>query len=281
MTPERIELAEFADRVEIGAVQRGPNGPRTADLTPKQLPVRLSAPLGSRSVIDAGSGRRVLQQGPSPGEPACPAMPEPSEFDRLTRNREQEGLPSDPDTVRERLAHGGAPTAAEERWLERQAALLPNRAVEHYLLAHREEFAGEFLPGRFPQEPRIVYRFTRNAARHAAAIKRLVKHPAAVRTETVTYTLRQLDALADQIRRDADLQGGFFDGYGRAGFFFKGTEVPISEGVVRVHVVTTRTDAALYFAARYGPLVRADVVGDRYECADSLFFSPRTASAGS
>ena len=277
VTPERIELAEFADRVEIGAVQRGPNGGRTLDLTRKQLPVRLSAPLGSRSVIDAGSGRRVRQQGQSPREPACPADPEPSAFERLTRERDQDGLPSDPDTVRERLAHGGTPTAAEERWLERQAALRPNRAVKRYLRAHREEFAGEFLPGRFPQEPRIVYRFTGSAARHAAAIQRLVEHPEAVRTETVTYTLRQLDALADQIRRDADLQGGFFDGYGRAGFFFAGTEVPISEGVVRVQVVTTRTDAARYFAARYGPLVRAEVVGDRYECTESLFFSPRTA----
>jgi hypothetical protein len=68
VTPERIELTEYPDRVEIGVVQRGPTMVRTADLVSHELAVRLSEPLGARAVIDAGSGRRVPQQGPSPGK---------------------------------------------------------------------------------------------------------------------------------------------------------------------------------------------------------------------
>ena len=33
-----------------------------------------------------------------------------------------------------------------------------------------------------------------------------------------------------------------------------------------MNVRTPRTDAAAYFAARYGPLVAVEVVGDRFEC---------------
>ena len=34
-------------------------------------------------------------------------------------------------------------------------------------------------------------------------------------------------------------------------------------------MVTTRTDATAYFAARYGPLVRVEVVGDRFDRLDA------------
>ena len=33
-----------------------------------------------------------------------------------------------------------------------------------------------------------------------------------------------------------------------------------------VALITRRADHAAYFQARYGPLVRTDVVGDRFEC---------------
>ena len=35
-----------------------------------------------------------------------------------------------------------------------------------------------------------------------------------------------------------------------------------------LNVRTPRTDATAYFAARYGPLVAVEVVGDRFECRD-------------
>jgi hypothetical protein len=122
---------------------------------------------------------------------------------------------------------------------------------------------------RFPQPRSIVYRFTRDAARHEAAIKRLVSHPDRVRTATVAYTLRQLQALADQVRRDLFALHGFLDGYGDAGFLVRRVEVEAADGVVDVEVVSARADAAAYFAARYGPLVRVAVAGDRHECSDS------------
>ena len=254
--------------MEVGAVQTGPNGMRTADLQPKELTVKLRVPLGERPVIDRGSGLRLRQDGPDPGGPACPPFRELSDFEQLTRERESLGLPSDPATVRARLANRGEPTPAERRYLESRAELTPTRAVEHYLLVHRDEYGGDVIDGLFPETPRIVYRFTRNIEQHEAALKRLVRHPDRVSTALVGFTVRQLLLLDDQIRRDAHLHNTFFDGYGDAGFYLKRTEWNTREGVVRLEVVTTRADAAAYFANRYGPLIRVDVVGDRDECAD-------------
>ena len=58
-TFDRYELVEHDDRVEIGIVEQGPNGPRTADYVEQEATVVLSRPLGSRHVIDATTGKRV------------------------------------------------------------------------------------------------------------------------------------------------------------------------------------------------------------------------------
>jgi hypothetical protein len=58
-TFDRYELAEYDDRVEIGIVEQGPNGFRTADYVEKEATVVLSRPLGSRNVVDATTGKRV------------------------------------------------------------------------------------------------------------------------------------------------------------------------------------------------------------------------------
>jgi hypothetical protein len=58
-TFDRYELVEYDDRVEIGIVEQGPNGPRTADYREGRATVVLSRPLGSRRVVDATTGRRV------------------------------------------------------------------------------------------------------------------------------------------------------------------------------------------------------------------------------
>lgn len=56
---ERIELMERRGRVEIGIVERVPNGPRTSEGIPAGRTVRLSRPLGGRRVVDAATGKTL------------------------------------------------------------------------------------------------------------------------------------------------------------------------------------------------------------------------------
>ena len=61
-TFDRAELVEHDDRVEIGIVEQGPNGPRTADYREGTATVTLSRPLGARRVVDATTGKRVRRE---------------------------------------------------------------------------------------------------------------------------------------------------------------------------------------------------------------------------
>jgi hypothetical protein len=58
-TFDRAELVERDDRVEIGIVEQGPNGPRTSDYYEGAATVRLARPLGTRRVVDATTGKTV------------------------------------------------------------------------------------------------------------------------------------------------------------------------------------------------------------------------------
>ncbi len=190
---DRVELVEFADRVVVGAVQRRPSTPELArDPVDNAISVELAAPLGQRHVIDAGSLRRVRQEGPGPGEPACPQVHEPSRFDQFTRENEKWGLPADPASVQRRVDAYGTIPPDQERWLGQLTAVKPssNPAISHYLLVHSDEYAGEVLVGEFPAPRRLIYRFSGHAAEHEAALKRLVQRPELLSTETV----RQLQA---------------------------------------------------------------------------------------
>jgi hypothetical protein len=267
---DRVELAEFSDRVVVGAVQRRPWDPDSArEPVDNNISVKLAAPLGERLVNDAGSQRRMRQQGPGPGEPACPPDRPPSEFERATRENERWGLPADPASVQRRLDAGGQFPPDQARWLGEWAALKPTAAVHHYLLVHRDEYAGETYVGAFPAPRGVVYRFSGHAAEHEAALKRLVRRPDLMSTETVPYTLRQLRAIEDRLRHDGARNDRFFDGYGRAGFYLYDARAEEDAGVVELEVIGTRGDAPSYFAARYGPLVHVTVIGDRYECVGS------------
>ena len=75
--------------------------------------------------------------------------------------------------------------------------------------------------------------------------------------------------LPQYIGDDAGRSGDFLDGYGRSGFYVAGADGDEGEQVVEVEVITTRTDAAEWFARVYGPLVRVEVIGDRFECRGS------------
>lgn len=65
-TFDRVELVEYDDRVEIGVVEQGPNGPRTLELRYEATTVVLARPLGERKVVDATTGKRVRRGGVPP-----------------------------------------------------------------------------------------------------------------------------------------------------------------------------------------------------------------------
>jgi hypothetical protein len=165
---DRIEVTELADRVEIGVVERVPVGARTLEAIGAEAPAALSAPLGARPVIDAADGERMLQHGPSPGDPPCPVLQPPTPLEQAIQTRSEYGMRADA-----------------------------------------------------------------------------------------------------RINADARAGDGFFDGYGRAGFLVGSADGHDQTADVTLSVITARTDAAAYFASRYGPLVDVTVVGDRFECAGS------------
>ena len=268
---ERIEITEFPDRVEVGVVEKTYNGPNTADLRFEQAPAALSAPLGDRAVIDVGTGKRMRQSGPSPGEPPCPEQTEPTPLEQAIATRQERGLPADPAYVQRRLNSRSYYTRAEQRWLQETETLGDDDRVEAYLRRHSADYSGYTVLATYPAKPTIVYRFVRNAAAHEAAIKRRSRHPEQVRTETVTFTAADIERLEETIRTDAATGEGFFDGYGDAGFSFAGVSFDSKSAKVVVRVRTPRTDAAAYFTARYGPLVAVEVVGDRFECVGERF----------
>ena len=218
-TFERLELTETADQVEVGVVERASSGPRTADYERGRTTITLASPLGDRPVIDARSGRRVRQTGPTPGDPACPRFNPP---------------------------RGETYTRAEEELL-----IADNPAVDDYLRRHDDVYGGSTIEGG--NQPYIVFGFTRDRARHEREIERRSRlRPSQIRTRTVAHTLGALSETARRIRADTAAGSGFLDGYGRAGFFI--IDVAIEGQAVRVHVVTTRPDHA---AVRTAPRATA------------------------
>jgi hypothetical protein len=261
---ETIELTEYPDRVEVGAVERRYNGATTLEAFGLEKTVALSAPLGERPVIDAATGLRLRQVGPSPGEPACPERTEPTALDKAIEFREEHGLPHDPAYVERMLTRRVPFTKAEEQWLERRDRLVDNVKLEDYLDAHWKETAGWDIAGEFPHAPYVVVRVTANPARHRARLRKLVKGP--LHVITVAHSSADLEALRDRILGDADAADRFFDGYGDAGFSLVGLSIDTDANAVVISVATPRTDALQYFQGRYGPDVRVEVPSTRFEC---------------
>ena len=129
------------------------------------------------------------------------------------------------------------------------------------------------IAGHYPAAPLAVYRFTRNARSHLAALRKRSKFPHAIRVENTTVTPAQLDALQTRIAEDADAVDRFFDGYGRDSLYLTGLWRDDVTMRLEVQVVSPRPDAVAYFANRYGPLVHVSVIGDRFECTSS--YTPR------
>ena len=262
---ERIDVVEHDDRVEVGVVDRVPNGPITADAELDHRRVRLSRPLGDRAVIDLADGRRLLQYGPDPGEPPCPARDKPpSLLEESIAYRREVGLPHGRAYVRRMLRSKESFTKAERRYLAIRDALEFQPGVFRYERRHDDEFGGSSIEGTFPHTPVLVMRFTDHLARHRRNLERLTKYR--VRVVRARYTERELHALEDRIGDDAT--DAFLDGFGDAGFFLE--NLYVDRGRVVVQVRTPRTDAAGYFRERYGPAVKVTVLGRRYECRENL-----------
>ncbi|MDA0183454.1 hypothetical protein OJ997_24305 [Solirubrobacter phytolaccae] len=267
---EKTEVVQNPDRVVVGVVERSSTGPRTADLVIKTAKVPLSAPLGDRAVIDAGSTQRLIQAGPSPGDPPCVEPPEPTELQQAVEDRAREGFNADPAYTQQLLDQGRRVTAAEQRWLDRKDRLEDSDPrVDKYVNQHADAFGSYTIEGKFPAAPYIVYGTTKDHALHDRALKRLTRFKGQLQTRPVQFTFAQLAALERQIRADAQVGSGFLDGYGRAGFFLQDIRVEGQSALVRVW--TTRPDAATWLTARYGPAVSVEVVGERFECATRAF----------
>jgi hypothetical protein len=171
--------------------------------------------------------------------------------------------------VRQRLASGELYTRADERWLDHRSAIWADRdRLEAYTAEHADEYGGSSITGKYAAPLYVVYRWTAHRARHAAALRRFSEYPDRVRTAPARYSVQEVSELEERVRGDWFYEGAFFDGYGRAGLYVR--SVGADEQAVHIDVITTRTDAAAYFTARYGPIVRVEVVGDRFECPDLL-----------
>src|SRR5262249_17943967 len=252
---ERIELDQQADRVTIGVVERVFNGPNTADARGAEQTVKLAAPLGDRAVYDPATRLPPIQQGPNPGEPACPPPPPPlTRLQAMIQQRTDQGLRADPAYVQSLIGRGVAYTRAESAWLQKREKLGDQNAIDRYLGRHHGESGGWTVAGTFPGKPYVLVRVTKRPAYHLAQLRKLTK--ASVKVVTVAYPLDALYPLSDRIASDAKLAGGFFDGYGNAGFRFLSSDVDEDAGTVVVDAITPRADAAAYFQARYGPVVQ-------------------------
>ena len=113
---------------------------------------------------------------------------------------------------------------------------------------------------RYPKPPLVVYRFTKDARSHLAAIRRKSEHRKNVRVATATVTRSELEELQEKIRAALDQQRAL------DGFYVAGVSQDRATESALIRVVTARTDSQAYFAARFGPHVRTEVVGDRVEC---------------
>ena len=264
---EQIELVEHPDRVEVGIVERAPNGIEEDDGLTGEHRVALGAPIGDRPVVDAATGRRLLQHGPSPGEPPCPRVRQPSALDELITTRKEWGLPHGRALARRMLHRRIQFTTAERRYIAIREALEFDPHVERYLARHRDEHGGSTIVDRYPAKPYVLIRFTRRLRFHEANLERLAKYPGRLRVIRSEFSSDDLDELANRIAEDAEAGDRFLDGFGDAGFLVEGSEP--EDGRVVVRLRTPRDDAAHYFLQRYGAAVTTVVVGDRYECREA------------
>ena len=172
---------------------------------------------------------------------------------------------ADAPYVQSLLADDREFTERERRWVKSVERLDADNRIHEYTIDYRREWGGTSVIADYPTRPYLLVRLTRRLAFHTRALKRLARRPADIHTVAAVHAVDEFYATADRINADARAGDGFLDGYGRAGFLVLGANGHDQTAEVEVEVVTTRTDAAAYFA-RYGDYVHVKVVGDRPEC---------------
>ena len=150
---ERIEVSEFPDRVEIGIVERVPVGPRTAEARDAEAVATLTAPLNRRPVIDAANGRRVLQSGPSPGDPPCPVRAERTLLEQTIAERTEYGMNADPAYVQALLDDDRQFTEPERKWVKRLQRFEYQDDVHDYENHNRKDWGGTAVVAHYPDKP--------------------------------------------------------------------------------------------------------------------------------
>jgi hypothetical protein len=261
-TIERVELVERDDRVELGIVERQPNGNVTAEAIFAKHRVRLSRPLGDRKVIDMADGKRMLQRGPSPGEPPCPKAKPLTRLESFINARKESGLPHGRAYVRRMLRRKNPYTTAEQEYLRIRETLEIAVPVFRYEDRHPDEFGGSYIEDHFPGRPVLVEQFTGHLRRHARNVRRLMRYPDQLRVVRTRWSVRELSAVGRRIAKD--IVDGFVAGFGDAGFYISHRYTEAGRLVVKV--ISPRRDAARYFRKRYGRAVKVIVLGRRYEC---------------
>ena len=104
---------------------------------------------------------------------------------------------------------------------------------------------------------------TKRLAFHTRELKRLSTASARSRRSTPSTSSTPPQTASTTTRRG----DGFIDGYGADGFLVLGANGHDQTANVDVRRASRRgTDAAAFFAARYGEYVQVKVVGDRFEC---------------
>ena len=259
----RMEVTEFPDHVEVGVVEKVYNGSNTADLRSMIENAPLSAPLGDRPVVDAYNRKTLQQVGSRPGQPPCPAKPaEPTRLEQAIAQRAEYGMRADPGYVQASTA--ALPTPRPRRAGSRCLNDIDQGDEEtldfNLWKQFPKTYAGSVFVTQYPKPPLVVYRFTKDARSHLAAIRKKSKHPENARVATGTVTRSELEELEEKIRAAFE-QTRTLDGF----FVVSVYEDRATESAL-IRVVTARTDAQPYFAAKFGPHVRTEVIGDRVEC---------------
>jgi hypothetical protein len=174
-------------------------------------------------------------------------------------------------------------TPRENRYLRLRDRLRLGARAYRYLERRPHLSGGTSIEDDWPRGPYILVRLTRDRAKHTRALHRRARFPRNLRTVTVPVSERALRRVQHRVD---------FDVHEPDGFHVKGTGVDIDASKVVIELITTRTDHAEYFAARYGAHVATVVIATELtspECApivgyrvsaDGLTLTVRYASGG-
>ncbi len=123
------------------------------------------------------------------------------------------------------------------------------RRIERYV-ARRPSVSGGLSVGNdYPRGGAAIVRWTRDADRHGAALRRLARLP--VRVRRVDHSERELNRAQDRID---------FDALESEGISIRGASVDVDRSRVVLDVISARPDAVQRVEERFGPLVTADVI---------------------